>query len=216
MNLQGIVCGAPGHASAEELGHACFKVTAPAFVLRAGGSICELPRHHDFNSHPGKLSGNPRELDDRSGKLNTVQRITKAEFHGILRNAERAGRRLDTGAFKSLHQLLEAISFFFAQKVFCLDFEIIETELIFLHTSVAEHFDFTTGHSLGRKIFCFRHMRLFSKEHGKALISRLIRVRPHQHGHYVGTRRMGDPGLVASHLINIPILHRAGFQRRQV
>src|SRR5690606_39194991 len=136
------------------------KVAAAPFVLGPGRRVGELARHHDLDRHPGEFAGNARKFDDRPGELDTVQRITQAEFHRILRNAERAGRRLDAGALEGLHELLEAITLLAAEQVFRLHLEIIEAELIFLHTAIAEHLDLAAGHAFGWKIFRFRHMWL--------------------------------------------------------
>src|SRR5690606_35838515 len=118
MDLQRVVRRAPGDAGAKQLRHTGFKVAATPFVLGPGRRVGELARHHDLDRHPGEFAGNARKFDDRPGELDTVQRITQAEFHRILRNAERAGRRLDAGALEGLHELLEAITLLAAEQVF--------------------------------------------------------------------------------------------------
>ena len=58
--------------------------------------------------------------------------------------------------------------------------------------------------------------RLLRQEHGEAAIVGRAGIGAHQQRHHVGARRVGDPGLVAGHLVDIAVLDRAGLQRAEI
>ena len=216
VNLQGVVGGGPGDAGAQELCHARFQITAAARILFARRGVAELAGRHDFGGHEGELVGHARELDDGLAELLAVTGVFQAEIEGILRHADGAGGGLDAGAFKGLHQLLEALALNPAQKIFGLHFKILEADFKFLHAAVAQDFDFAAAHALCRKRVRIIAPRLFGEEHGKPLVALFLRNAPYKEGHQVGAHRMGDPGLVAGHLVDIAGFHGAGFEGAQV
>src|SRR5690606_18869589 len=139
----------------------------------------------------------------------------KAEFERGLRNADSACGGLDAGAFESLHELLEALTFFAAEKVFCLHFEIIKTDFKFLHAAIAEHFDLAAGHALRREGVCIIAARLFCEQHGEALVAWLV-IGAAEKRHHIGAGGMGDPCLVAGDLVNIPLAATARLEACKV
>ena len=185
MNLQGVVRIGPGRARAQQFGHAGFDVTAPVGILFAGGEIGQLAGDHGFHGHPGKLAVDARKGMDGAAELVALQGVLQAQFHGVLRHADGAGRRLDAGTFEGRHQLLETLAFLAAQKLARRDFETVEAKLVFLHAAVAEHLDLAAGHAGGGEGVVLRAARLFRQQHGKPLVSRLVRVGADQQRHQV-------------------------------
>ena len=94
--------------------------------------------------------------------------------------------------------------------------EAVETELVFLHAAIAEHFDLAAGHAFGRKRVRVVARRFLGQEHRQALVVRRLRVRARQQRHHMGPGRVRDPGFIASYLIIVAIFHRARAQRTKV
>ena len=141
----------------------------------------------------------------------------QAGVQGGLGDADGTRRGLDPGAFKGLHQLLEALALFAAQQVLTLHVEAVEAQFVFLHAPVAEHLDLTAGHAGGGEGVFLGAGGLFGQEHRQTTVIRALGVRAGQHCHDMGAGSVGDPGLVAGDLvIAIRSLHRPGAQAGQV
>ena len=103
-----------------------------------------------------------------------------------------------------------------AKQVFCLHFELVKADFVFLHAAIAEHFDLAAGHALGGEGVGIIAAWLFSQQHGEAgeIVGRRIGAR--QKGHEVGADRVGDPGLVTGDLVGVAIKYGAGAQAAEV
>ena len=77
--------------------------------------------------------------------------VAQAEFERVLRHADGARRGLDARALEGGHELLEALTLPFAQKVGGGHLEAVEADLVFLHTAIAQHSDLAAAHALGRE-----------------------------------------------------------------
>ena len=105
-----------------------------------------------------------REFIDRLAELDAPRRVFEAEFHRVLRHTDGAGCGLDAGAFERRHQLLEALAFLAAQKLFGRDLHGVEAKLVFLHAPVTEHFDLAAGHAVLGERIVFGPARLFDQQ----------------------------------------------------
>lgn len=117
MDLNGVIGGCPCDARAEELCHAGFEVTALARVFLTSREIGELAHRHELSGHHNELIGHAREFENRTAKLNPVERIAQTKLISILADANGAGGRLYAGAFKGRHEMFESHAFDFTKKV---------------------------------------------------------------------------------------------------
>ena len=145
-------------------------------------------------------------------ELFAVGRVFQAEIKSVLRHANGAGGGLDAGAFKGLHELLEALAFNAAQEIFSLHIKILKADFKFFHAAITQDFDFAAAHAFCRERVVIAAPRLFGEEHGQALVAFFLRNAPYKEGHEIGAHRMGDPGFVARHLVNAAILYGAGLE----
>ena len=217
MDLQAVIRRSPSHTGPQQLGHARFKIAAPAIVLLPSGEVGQLTGDHDLDSHHCQLAGHPREGHQGLAELLAILGVLHPDIERRLGHADGARRCLDTGAFEGLHELLEALAFFAAQQVFTLHFEIVEIDRVFLHAPIAEHFDLTAGNAGILPRLLIRAGRFLCQEHGQAAMVCRVWHRACQHRHHMGARRMGDPGFVAvQRPVTVGAFHGLGAQCAQI
>src|SRR5215471_7169162 len=111
MHLHRVVRRGPGYPRGQQLGHACFQITASSGIFFPRRMIGELSGDHYFNRRHHDLVSDPWKPNDRATELRTVLRVFECLLHRGLRNADGARSCLDTSRLECLHQLLEAEAF---------------------------------------------------------------------------------------------------------
>ena len=197
MDLQGIVRSTPRRARGDQLRHARIDIAALPAILLARGAISEFARHHDLTDHQRQLVRHAGEFQQRLSELAALCGIGQREIEGVPGDADGARRGLDARAFEGLHQLLEALPFLAAQQSVLRHRETFEAERIFAHPAIAEHLDLLARKTFVGEWIGFGAARLFGEQHGEAAIAGRVGIGAHQHGHQIGARGMGDPGLGA-------------------
>ncbi len=217
MDLQTVIGSGPSDAGTQKLGHTGLKIAAVAVVFFPCAEIGQLSGDHDLDRHHRQFVGNAGEVDQGFAELLAVLGVLHRYVQSRLGHTNCAGRCLDAGGFKSLHQLLEAFTFFAAQQIFTFDVEVIKAKLVFFHTAVTQHFDFAAGHPFGGEGGFVGARGLFGQEHRQTAIVGCVGVSARQKGHHMGAGRVSDPCLVAGHfVIAVLVFDGAGAQAAKV
>ena len=121
----------------------------------------------------------------------------QAKLEGVLGNTNCTGCSLNTRAFKSGHQVFEALAFDLTEQVFAINGKAIKGDFIFFHTAIAEYFNLAATHAFGREGGGVIAARLGGQKHGEAGKIACAGISTCQQCHHVCAHRMGDPCLVA-------------------
>ena len=203
-------------ARGDELGHAGLDVAAHAGFFQPRHALDQLTHHVLLDRHPGELAVDARKLDQRLAELDAFAGVGEAELEGVLRDAQRARRRLDTGEFEGGHQLAKALALLAAERARGRHLETVEAQLVFAHAAIAEHLDLAAGHALGRERIVLGAARLLGKEHRQAAMAAAGRAGARQQDHHVGARGVRDPGLCAVDAVDVADALGARGQVRQI
>jgi len=128
----------------------------------------------------------------------------------------RPAARVDARRLECGHELLETLTLHGAEEAIGANCEAVEGDLVLPHAAVAEHLYLGAPHADNRERVLVRPARLPCEEDRQATVARIRRAGAHEHGHQVGARGVGDPGLVPGDAVDSVLPHRSGANVRKI